>query len=313
MKKIILFGIISVLFPWNLCAQADGDAARESVAFVERWADYCRQVKLEVKADKACLNEETFNVQDYMALFPALAVEPGREIRCLYYSDGMNGGPLLYAAETGKAYEKALKRYRFEPVKMSRKDKEKLKDLHKSGGATDEEAKELMRRIRKAKPAFPAGLAGKSPREIALIRYASDSLNKAFCHVVPEDSGIGYFQYLILSEFGEKFGLYGHWDYGYGEPVCTRARMKELAEQNQGESYLHGTKYDEAQMEAALDEDFTPRIELQADKCTITLCVFRASFGLHECTYEISRQAPYAIALVHEREIVGDGVRYIYY
>ena len=102
MKKIILFGIISVLFPWNLCAQADGDAARESVAFVERWADYCRQVKLEVKADKACLNEETFNVQDYMALFPALAVDSSKgDVILAVYQDKRNDD-VIYILEYGK-------------------------------------------------------------------------------------------------------------------------------------------------------------------------------------------------------------------
>ena len=302
-----------VLASLPLQAQTDNKVEQEAVAFVERWDNYRRHIKVDSDNEKKWLDEKTFNIQDYMALFPALSVEPGREIRCLYFYNALDGSPCLYAAETGKAYERGLKRHEHVRSRMTRKDKEWISNLLDSAGATGKEKKEFIRQSKKTPSAEPIDFANKSPQEKALMRYAADSLNAASRHVVPEDSWMGYLQYLMFCEFGENFGLFGHRSYNYRLPVCTRARMEELVEENKEKDYINGKQYNEAQMEAALEEDFMPRIELLPDKCVISLHVFGVGTGLYKCTYEVSRKAPHAITLVHERGIVTDGERYIFY
>lgn len=97
----------------GLAAAATGANAQDYKGFIERWDAYRQQVKIDKNdRDAIRIDSTTFDEKAYLALFPALRLDPQRVFRCDYSCDGFSGSPHLYAAETGKAYEKALKRYK---------------------------------------------------------------------------------------------------------------------------------------------------------------------------------------------------------
>lgn len=319
----------------GLAAAATGANAQDYKGFIERWDAYRQQVKIDKNdRDAIRIDSTTFDEKAYLALFPALRLDPQRVFRCDYSCDGFSGSPHLYAAETGKAYEKALKRYK-KPQKMPRK--EWVNWFMEKMGKTKEEAEQEYKRTntRRGWVARFAELPGKSKREgrqeykamveglrsnlyltdkpdrhALELRYAIDSLNAAARHVVPEDSGMGYLQYVVFSEYGDNFALYWHSNYGRTEVIYSPAQLGQWVEDNRQKRF--NVDFKEEEMLPYLEQDLSPRVEMDGDRCRVTLHVFVASGGLQKRVYEIPREAPHRIALVEEETLVESHTRGFY-
>ena len=304
MKKIVRITLLTASLGLMVTQRV---GAQDYAGFIERWDDYRFQVEVKEKYSKKShrvvgLDRKTFDERDYMALFPSLKVEAGRELQCVYSSDGRGGRPRLYAKESGERYEQALEEYK--KLKRTAELEDELAGMLADAGYPGE-AKGYLREMRKDRKRY-----NKPDRRELERRYAYDSVNLAIRHMVPEDSGMGYFQYLVFSEFGDNFALFWHSNAMRADILYSRAQLEQLIQDNRNGKFE--VCFNEERMLPLLEKDLSPHVTLEADKCVITLYVFMVSGGLEERTYEISRRAPYEIVLTEDKCLVENELRGYY-
>jgi hypothetical protein len=151
-----------------------------------------------------------------------------------------------------------------------------------------------------------------------IFRYLNKPANRAYSHVIPEESEEGYFQYLFFHEYGDLFALGGPRSIYYERFVIVSETqldrvMAEYVDRNSIKGETNASTYhirDSVALATARKESFSPKVSMRKDECIITLYEQEGSF--YQKTFRISRQYPYSISLEEKKEIVELILGYIF-
>ena len=177
----------------------------EFAYFIDQVQNYQKSVKLiYIKSNPwkaADIDTSTFDLNFYLKLFDRMSLASGYQIH-LYPSYGTDSGnPFLYATHQSfneEAYRTGRVNHYTHfwdsviTVKINNYKRENLSE------------EKILQRI---KPWENMKKISAS-RERAIGSFAMDSVNRAFNHIIPTDSEMGYLQYLFFKVMGEQFGLF---------------------------------------------------------------------------------------------------------
>ncbi|MDP4203314.1 MAG: hypothetical protein Q8861_11515 [Bacteroidota bacterium] len=252
MKKFFFY---KILFFTAFLTFVNGFSLRSQTieAFIQKVQAYQDSVKLITKGEHTSIDANTFDLKIYMQMFDKLKLKPGLQYDYWFMDNVLDGKPYIYVHEPSF----------------------NLNDHYEQ--LADENG------IYNKKERFKAILRAK-------IEFVSKSANRAYNHVIPEDSKEGYVQYLFFHEFGEQFALMWH--------AIYNAKSIMLSVDRQSISSLQGIKN-------LTKKDNLPEIiiELHPRTCTITWYEEEPCHGTFLRTYSINRQAPYLVNKVRERKV----------
>jgi hypothetical protein len=275
MKKIFI--ILCLLLINNLVSSQD------YCKFIEDVEDYHSKVRLNSKSDS--INSNTFNLNSYLSIFSSLHKDNNLEYCYTYYNSGLDGQPILYV-------------------------KDEQFDID-----TYVEAKMLQAKDEIEEKAIRNSLNKKNPTEVIeqkrkMQAWISDNYRKAYSaeyklgptytmknHLTPEQSKIGFFQYLYFNEMGESFA--GHWHTVERNVICTYEEFDKMRD-----SYVYNSEK---------EENLSPIVLLEKSKCIITWYEYVEMSGIYRRVYEISREKPYDIKRIESKLFaseIDDGIIY---
>jgi len=255
-ERVILI-LLFLFFATSVSSQNNIDFLRS----VKKYQDSVKPVTPWRTPD--IIDTTTFNLNKYLRIFNKLKLPSGLKCQYTYRYDGTSGDPMLYVVKDSFDLESYLenetqlffKQNNFDTTKITPKDTK------------------LFKRI------------------VALYRYANQNNAKNF--ILPEDSKVGYLQYLFFNQFGDVFALYWHSGAGEKSVIFSNDELKRLYN-----SYLKRTdsfSYDKEKFKGLLNLNTSPIIEMKKNSCIITWYEIMTHTGIYKSTYEISRSAPYTI------------------
>lgn len=299
MKSIALLTGVLLVFVGDVCAQ-------DYNGFIKKLTGYQKSVKLSIRPsgdgwERVRINPETFNMGDYMALYPALKVRPGCKADCFYYSATTAGWPCLFARDTGMIVEQLWGREIQKWISASIWWKH-FNERAKESGMTAEEKEKRGNALRDSLyDAFNWGVR---------CHFAmDDSANFAKYHLIPEDNEMGYFQLVMFHVIGDNFGWYWHAYYNYHYILYESAQIEELSRLNREGDGIVGLNEEEVQK--LLKQDITPRVEMEEEVCRVTFYEF-STFGIFRKVYSVGRKNPYPAKLIEETKLLENDMQIIF-
>lgn len=182
---------------------------QDSVRLIKRNLDKMKPVEID---------PGSFNINVYLKLFDKLSLSS--ELECHLYSnyDTDSGSPLLYVRP--KTFnEEAYIDHRLVQYNLHIDSIISKKEIEfKKNGLAEDKVRRMTERYENMKNCLT--------KDNALAGFAFDSLNRACNHLTPEDSKLGYLQYLLFHKAGEAFALYWHSYYGEKSIICTGEDVK---------------------------------------------------------------------------------------
>lgn len=257
----------------------NGLIAQNPVDFIERVQNYQKAVKIKHTGKfPDSIDTLTFNLNRYLQCFDKLIFPDGLRCYYIFADDKLGGSPILYFKIDSLEINTYIEKKFQESVDQNNIDKSKI-------------TKEFVD-VRKHQ---------------ILCGFAAN--NNARNYIKPEDTEIGYMQYLFFNQFGEQFALKWHSNYGQKSVIFSKKEMKRL----------YGYYSNSADFTCSM-EDFekllrikpTPIIEMRKDKCVITWYEIRTHTGIHRMTYEISRLSPFTIKTMEDIELLKINMEFIY-
>ncbi len=140
-----------------------------------------------------------------------------------------------------------------------------------------------------------------------LFELLSDSNLRAKNHIKPQNTEIGFFQYLFFSEMGEQFVLKWHSKYNEKYIICSQEEWDEIIlelrnDNNEGvESVYYIDSIGISKLEK-IDPEIV--VESKDDFYIIRWIENRTHRGIYWCKFQVKKKAPYAIEKVDEEKIV---------
>jgi hypothetical protein len=119
--------------------------------------------------------------------------------------------------------------------------------------------------------------------------YEKAGVENYLNHILVDGTAEGYYELTVLSIMGGQFYLAWHFGYNDWEVVSSRERLEEIIDWL-NEDYRPLT---EDQVEAALQLDVTPRVEIKGNKVRVQILVFTKWGGFYERIYTIDRDFPH--------------------
>lgn len=266
---------------------------QDSVKLIERKNDAIKPVEVDLTS---------FDTNVYMKLFDKLSLPTGLE--CHLYSNyhGDSGSPSLYVRsktfnEKEHINHKLVQYSLFIDSSISKKILE-----YKRDNLSEERVSRMIK--------FYESQRNCLNRDNALGGFALDSLNKACNNLIPEDSKVGYLQYLFFHQFGEQFARFWHSNYGNKSLLCSKTDIKYFLDYycKQGSDY----DYEENKIVDLLNSDLSPIIELSAKECLITWYEIETHKGIFKRCYRIERHSPFRIGKVTEEKIANISANFFY-
>jgi hypothetical protein len=264
-------------------------SAQEYCSFLKKVQSYQDNVKLLDHKNNECnqveVDTSTFNVTTYRNLFDKLMLPPGMELCfCNFYSNDA-GQPLLYVRPNDfneEAYfQHAQKRFCYQMDSIlaarsmaSKKDSSQQKDLMF-----------IKRYLDCQKSNFN--------KEVAIVQYATDSINKAKYNLIPSDTIEGFVQLLFFNRMGDRFALYWHSNYGMMSIICSQVDMQQHLEYYK--SQADSTTLDKEKLAGLTRSDVSPKVSVTTDAYFIEWYEFEPHNGLFKRCFKIERRPPYRI------------------
>jgi len=150
------------------------------------------------------------------------------------------------------------------------------------------------------------GIYNKVKRSNAIRRskleFVAKSENRAFNHVIPENSEEGYIQYLFFYEFGEQFGIIGHEAYNEKSVVPNLESKYVIYDKNLESPNSQSNKNKEIDQLNIM----VPKIwvDLSQKNCKISWYENELCRGTFLKTYTIGCTAPYVISKISDKCIM---------
>ena len=269
-KGIILLLIFSMLF-FELLAQSKKQ-------FIQGVQDYQNSVKLKhwKTGDNITgklsfdIDTTTFSLSAYLSHFNKLRLHENAAPEYIFMDNSLDGSPILYVikdhSEIQEFYERRMKEYF--PKNDTASLSEEVKAWHK---------------------------------KVALIGFASDSINNLRFNMTPENSKSGFLQYLFMNIYGEKFGLKWHSNYGLSYVITSKKELRKYFDMYYNEIF----EIEQAGIDSLMNVKPTLKIRMKKEKCIISWCEFSPFSGYMRFMYSIERFAPYRINLENKKLLIG--------
>ena len=284
-RKLILF--ICLVFNIGLIVKA-----QSYCDVIKKVREYQNSIKLnEHLEDEYQIPEvdtASFDIDVYMSLFDRLTLKTGNKALLVNVYNRDGGFPALCVQDTTFDMDKFVhgiitNRNRYIDSMIDQKKSEYLSDNY------PEDKINGWDRIREnQKKSFA--------RNSALIQYAIDSANRICNNLIPEDTPIGYLQYLFFHEMGEQFALFWH-AYSLEKTVlCDKADVKYFL--SHYKEMKGNFEYEENKIRDLLYIDISPVVELDSKNCSLGWYEIHTHKGIYKNTYTIERTYPFRVQRV---------------
>ena len=131
--------------------------------------------------------------------------------------------------------------------------------------------------------------------------HLNDSTEFARYNIKPEDSELGYIEYLFFCEFGDQFALKWHANFNEKFVLFNDSCMDNIIKE-----YLDNDIFivDKQSLLQLKETDPMPVVKLEESSCIITWIEIQTHYGIYKKTYSISRKKPYTVTLLDSRLIL---------
>lgn len=285
--------VLTIFLGMNSISLSSQDAA----GFIKRIGDYQRAIKL-TRDEPTDIDTSTFNLKKYLSLFDKLRIQDGMKCECVYFDNRLDGKPYIIATKDsfnleGFIGQKALMKIRKDTIFRSQ-----IKISHPKSfeflNHTDS-ARKIDRIIYDTR-------IFKEVYHFELYKFLSDSINRAYNYMIPEDSEEGYLQYAYFREFSEMFGLKWHAGYIRKSVIYSRAKMEQAIKEFSGGELF--TIPDRDKLKNLRSIEPSPIIELTSTHCILTWIELEDFNGIYKRTYQISRKNPHEIREIAEDQLI---------
>lgn len=231
--------------------------------FIKKVQSYQHQVKTIRIDGHEVIDEKTFNINAYIGFFDKIYIKAGHRISFFYKNSAMDGEPILYW-ETD-----------CEPLpKIQRSSSRGIRGHEESNLKEEQNRKDYIDLVYQ--------------RKIKNI-------------IVPEDSELGFFQYLFLLEFGNQFAFMGHPNYRKKFLVCSYEQVDEILKTSTVGSGLY---VDDDKLKQFKEISLQIKVIQENTSYQITCFEYRHRKGIYKCKYEIDRVMPFEIKLVSSDRVL---------
>lgn len=300
MKNRISSVIVFLLYLTNnqLDAQIFSD-------FIDKVQTYQDSVKLTSGKLYNTLDSTTFNFEEYMRIFNKIKTADNYKLGCEYFDNFLDGKPYIYALKDTNSLYNTIKLEALKIIRVDTLYKTRLKIVHRGLfeflNDTTKEVNEFE--IRYVERQFEEAYHHK------LYKFLNDSSNRAFNHIIPEDSEIGYTQYLFFSKFGEMFALKWHANYGNKSIITSKRDVSEIIK-----FYTNNELFDsnKNELRKLLKLNLTPTVQLNSNECLIIWYEIEEHNGVFRRTYRIDRKPPFTITLIEDKKLASISANFMY-
>jgi len=258
---------------------ANGVIAQKNIAFLEKIQAYQDSVKLIMTGEfPDQIDTSTFNINNYFRFFDNLSLPTDSKLQYIFCDDKLSGNPILFVKKDSIKMENYWKRKFGEYIKQYNLDKNNINQ-------------EFIN----------------SMKNEILCRFAATFNARKF--IIPEDSEVGYLQFLFFNQFGEQFALKWHSNYGQKSVIFSKSEMGRHF------NYYSGTDLFSCDLEkfkTLLRINPKPKIKMKKDNCLITWYEIATHSGIYKRTYEIKRSTPYSIEKIEDIKILKINREFIY-
>jgi hypothetical protein len=278
MTSKIFISILIVICNYSAYCQSNS-------TFIKRVKSYRDHVKLkrQNRSKDFLIDTSTFNLSTYFGMFDKLVINPNKKLYYAFCDYGTYGQPALYVKHDSLIMENYIEQY--------------LDKIYGEIGMHKTKIKEEINDFR---------------RNEILFGFAEDPMNKARNNITPDDSKIGYLQYLYFYLFGENFALKWHSNYGKGNVIFSKEEMKRLYDYYKTTDDFTFEEKDLEEVKKLLSKKFKPKIKLTNKNCTISWYENYLHDGFYKMTYDIERQAPFRVEKKEEIKIASPKYGLVY-
>lgn len=299
MKKII---IIVLTFLFNL--NNNQVAAQTYTYFINKVQTYQDSIKL-TSGESTSIDSTTFNFDEYIRMFNKIKPESNYKLGCEFFDNFLDGQPYIYALKDTNSLYNTIKQKVLKNIRVDTLYQTKLKIAHhglfKFLNDTTKEVQEfeIIYDERKFEEAY----------HYMLYKFLNDSSNRAINHIIPEDTDIGFLQYLFFCKFGEIFALKWHSNYKNKSIITSRKDIFDIIK-----FYTNNELYDtnKNEIKNLLKLNFTPTVHFNLNDCLITWYEFEEHSGIYKRTYSINRKQPYKVNLTENKELTSIYANFMY-
>ena len=149
----------------------------------------------------------------------------------------------------------------------------------------------------------------KNTDKMSIYRFVNKPKHRAKNHIIPDDSGKGFLQYLFFSVMGEQFALKWHSYYSEKYVIYSNDKLIEVINMLSDSEDFY---VDLEELEKL--NQISPQILIRKNEkdFLITWIENRTHSGIFRCTYQIKRSKPYPISLISEEKLLNIGLAFIY-
>ena len=198
-RKLILF--ICLVFNIGFIAKA-----QSYCDFIKKVREYQHSIKLnEHWEDEYQIPEvdtTSFDINVYMSFFDRLTLKTGNRAFFVNFYSKDAGSPALCVQDTAFNMDKFVD----EIITNHNQYVDSIFDQKKTEYLSENYPEDKINRWDRIRENQKKSFT----RNWALIRYALDSANRVCNNLIPEDTPIGYLQYLFFNQMGEQFALFWH-------------------------------------------------------------------------------------------------------
>ncbi len=262
-------------------------SAQELCNFILRVQDYQDSVKIKFNGEEDQIDSNTFNLKTYLNYFDKLILPVDLKIGIYYFDNFLDGKPYLYAMKKSQSFERVIDSLTSQKVVIDN------------------------RRV-------------KLKKDNAILWFINSE--KAKNVVIPEDSDLGFLQYLFFNVMGEQFALKWHSNYDEKYIICNHDQLINLSykfgiqksysemkrSDQETEIELEPFTIDKTDLESLIEHPSQIKITYNPDFYYITWLENRTHSGIFECTYKIERHIPYKIESISENLLLHIYMNFIY-
>lgn len=247
--------------------------AQSSVDFLEKVQQYKDKVKI-IKKNPDILDSATYNTNEYFNLYDKLSLANNLEIHTIFDDVGTAGIPCIYVKD--KSFD--LKKHIEDQLS------EEFEDINKITKKNIENWKYFL-----------------------LGKYAYK--NQARNFVIPQDSEIGYLQYLFFHRLGEYFAYKWHAAFFQTYIIYSKEHFIRFYDFYQKEEDFI---CDLDELKKLTNIDTTPVITMDNENCYITWIEIATHQWIKKNSFKISRSYPYNIEKTDEVELLKIVANFLY-
>jgi hypothetical protein len=276
--------------------------AQNSSRFIEQVQQYQDTIKFDKSNLYMIFDPTFFNMNYYLKMFNRIQFDTRLEYDYEFLNDGLNLNPYIYVRSQSFNQPKNLDQKAYYALKASKRTR-----ISKSGklGIVHPNSFQFQNDSAHIDP--EKEILASDEEEYyrlthqKLVAFLNDSINRAYHHIVPEDSEEGYIQYLFFHEMGEQFSPKWKANYKAKSVICNANDVKQIIKEYTNNPSIECNSKD---LKRLLEIDLTPIVKPASDQYVITWYEIETQKGIYKRTYAISRSVPYKIQLIDNKLLV---------